>query len=82
MGIMKAIAIELEELEADVNFDWADDVFDLVIDTQLYNTKLSSLMIKAIWSQMFSDRDTGKGLDRLWDSQEFLDGMAWHEVAA
>lgn len=79
MGAVKAIALELEELDVDVNFDNADDLFDLVIDTQLSNHMLSPLMVEMIWGVLRTNCNKNNPIDRLWDSQEFLDGMAWHE---
>ena len=81
MGIMKTIAIELEELEAEVDFDCADDIFDLVVDAQLGNTKLSPLMILMIWETIRLHTDSGDAIDRLWSIKEFRDVMAWHEMA-
>jgi hypothetical protein len=81
MGAYKAIAMELEELEAEVNFDCADDIFDLVVDAQLGNTKLSPLMIRMIWGTLGLHSDSGNPIDRLWSIKEFRDVMAWHEMA-
>ena len=76
MGAVKAIATELFELNVNVDFKNPDDVFDLVVDMQLCNRKLSPFMVEVIWPYMGIS-----SLERLWDSQEFLDAMAWHEKA-
>jgi len=80
MGIMKAIAIELEELEAEVDFDNADDLFDLVIDTQLAGVKLSPTMLQYIVHSI----NEYPHLQWLRVNDEFRGAFDWHwvEVAA
>jgi hypothetical protein len=80
MGIMKTIAIELEELDAEVDFDNADDLFDLVIDTQISNHKLSKVILQYI---VHSINDYPH-LQWLRMNDEFRGAFDWHwvEVAA
>ena len=80
MGIMKTIAIELEELDAEVDFDCADDLFDLVIDTQIANHKLSKLILQYILSNI----NDYPHLQWLRVNDEFRGAFEWHygEVAA
>jgi hypothetical protein len=80
MGIMKTIAIELEELDAEVDFDNADDLFDLVIDTQLAGVKLSPTMLQYI---VYSINEYFH-LQWLRVNDEFRNSFDWHwvEVAA
>jgi hypothetical protein len=80
MGIMKTIAIELEELDAEVDFDNADDLFDLVIDTQLAGVKLSPTMLQYIVHSI----NEYPHLQGLRVNDEFRNSFDWHwvEVAA
>jgi hypothetical protein len=76
MGIMKTIAIELEELDADVDFDNADDLFDLVIDTQLAGVKLSPTMLQYIVHSI----NEYPHLQWLRVNDEFRNAFDWHSV--
>jgi hypothetical protein len=80
MGIMKTIAIELEELDAEVDFDNADDLFDLVIDTQISNHKLSKVILQYIVHSI----NEYPHLQWLRVNDEFRGAFDWHwvEVAA
>ena len=74
MGIMKTIAIELEELDAEVDFNNFDDLFDLVIDTQLAGVKLSPTMLQYIQHSMTESVH----LMSLMGLPEFADAIEWH----
>jgi len=79
MGIMKTIAIELEELDAEVDFNNFDDLFDLVIDTQLAGVKLSPTMLQYIVHSI----NEYPHLQGLRVNDEFRGAFDWHwlEVA-
>lgn len=74
MGAVKAIYTELQELDAEVNFANADDVFDLVIDTKLSGVKLSDLMRKFIIENIYEN----VRLQPLMWNEEFVTSLEWH----
>ena len=74
MGAYKTLDIELQELDAEVDFNKRDDVFDLVIDSKLSNVKLSPLMLKVIVSHI----NEYPHLQPLMWLPEFVEAMDWH----
>lgn len=74
MGAVKAIYTELQELDAEVDFSNADDVFDLVIDSKLSGVKLSDLMRKFIIENIYEN----VRLQPLMWNEEFVTSLEWH----
>ena len=75
MGAYKTLDIELQELDADVDFGNAEDVFDLVVDTHLSNKALSHLMLTAIAYELV--KPSHRWLMR---NTEFVDCWDWHSA--
>lgn len=81
MGAMKDIDIELQDFNCDgYSLSNADDVFDLVVDAQLTNRKLSALLLSAIRYYLAEDSYTDGPLARLWLNGEFRDALEWHSA--
>lgn len=74
MGAVKAIYTELQELDAEVDFSNADDVFDLVIDSKLSGVMLSDLMRKFIIENIYEN----VRLQPLMWNEEFVTSLEWH----
>jgi hypothetical protein len=75
MGAYKALDIELQELDADVDFTNSEDVFDLVVDTHLCNKPLSRLMLIAIAYELVKPTHRWLMLN-----SEFVDCWDWHSA--
>jgi hypothetical protein len=73
MGAYKTLDIELQELDADVDFSNAEDVFDLVVDTHLSSVALSRLMLVAISYELVKPTHRW-----LLSNAEFVDCWDWH----
>jgi hypothetical protein len=73
MGAYKTLDIELQELDADVDFSNAEDVFDLVVDTHLSSVALSRLMLVAISYELVKPTHRW-----LLSNTEFVDCWDWH----
>jgi hypothetical protein len=73
MGAYKTLDIELQELDADVDFSNAEDVFDLVVDTHLSSVALSRLMLIAISYELVKPTHRW-----LLSNAEFVDCWDWH----
>lgn len=76
MGVYKTIDIELQELDVDVDFTNADDLFDLVVDSKLSGVKLSELIRKLIVNNVYEFENL-RGL--MWN-EEFVSCLEWHYV--
>jgi len=76
MGAMKAIDTELQGLDfAYCDLSNRDDVFDLVVDSQLMNHQLSSLLMSAIRFYLEQDSYTNGPLANLSLNDEFVQAM-------
>lgn len=73
MGVMKALDIELQELDAEVDLTNCEDVFDLVVDTHLSNKRLSKLMMLYIAHELVKPSHRW-----LLSNDEFMDCWDWH----
>lgn len=78
MGAMKAIDIELQEFDfAYCDLSNRDDVFDLIVDAQLTDTKLSKLLLRAVRFYLVEDSYRDGPLSSLWLSDEFVKALSW-----
>lgn len=75
MGALKAIDIDLQAMDNDIDFTNRDDIFDIVVDACLANYKLSMPTLKAVAAFVFDTR-----LDdfALYNCEEFADAFMWH----
>lgn len=76
MGVYKTIDIELQELDVEVDFTNADDLFDLVVDSKLSGVKLSELIRKLIVNNVYEYEN----LRSLMWNEEFVSCLEWHYV--
>lgn len=76
MGVYKTIDIELQELDVEVDFTNADDLFDLVVDSKLSGVKLSELIRKLIVNNVYEYEN----LRQLMWNEEFVSCLEWHYV--
>jgi len=78
MGVMKEIDIELQELDfAYCDLSNRDDVFDLIVDAELTETKLSKLLLQAVRYYLVEDSFRDGPLASLWLSDEFVKALSW-----
>lgn len=76
MGAYKEIDIELQELDmAYCDLGNRDDVFDLIVDAQLMNHQLSSLLMSAVRFYLEQDSYTNGPLANLSMCDEFVQAM-------
>ena len=76
MGYMKQIDIELQDMDIEVDFGNYDDIFDLIVDTQLAGVKLSPIMLQYIQYRMTESVH----LMSLMGLPEFVEALEWQYV--